>query len=541
MERRKKERRSHQATQCMPDMVSATTQVCDNEFDKMVKVVVTPSAGGRTGGLGVGFAQVGCGCQQRAIQEAATQTVPGDVGEERALVARTSAWIRRQSRDRCVHPSSWDMRIFESDKYMEQGKRGMLGAVVFDGEMPCFPGGEGTVQALSNARLCQLDYSSRSMTNFVEEEHDEVLRFDYKDSAWKHFAPRDHVRGSADEWRQAWLRREMRGLWITRDGTVAVRGLHKFFTLGQCFEATAERAVETGVAEVLEKLDGQMINGVICQQDGGGQMVRYWTRRAETQVGEEAQRVAAQADGRYDDFVKQMHGRSRTAVFELVGKQSRIKANEGAAGRLVLIAVREKCTGRYARHEEMMEWARPFGVEVVRRMTELESVEFEEMCRRVHAWQGREGVVVHLRDGTVMKIKSKWWQQTSLTRELRCTARVNAVKATAKLEREKESMNTVGQRLVLLKNAQGSVWITAQEVAQCVDEVRKVDLVFENQSGYRGRQTAAVARFRTVEHREAAAARLAVKGWTVRPAYSKRTRNSKTRLVESWTFEPSTD
>ena len=61
--------------------------------------------------------------------------------------------------------------------------------------------------------------------------------------------------------RRAWLRRELRGLVLWTTGEVVVRGLHKFFSIGQLGEVRLCSLQGKRICEVTDKLDGQMIMG----------------------------------------------------------------------------------------------------------------------------------------------------------------------------------------------------------------------------------------------------------------------------------------
>ena len=41
------------------------------------------------------------------------------------------------------------------------------------------------------------------------------------------------------------------------------------------------------------------------------------------------------------------------------------------------------------------------------------------LARKVARWNDREGVVVHMHSGVVVKVKSDWWFDAGFTQELR--------------------------------------------------------------------------------------------------------------------------
>ena len=104
--------------------------------------------------------------------------------------------------------------------------------------------------------------------NFVELKVDEgVYRFDYKKPWPEHFiwTGRGNTVAGKAEWRKAWVGRGLRGLVLRESGEVMVKGLHKFFNVGhvQLAETQMGALRKLQVDEVTEKLDGQMVCGVV--------------------------------------------------------------------------------------------------------------------------------------------------------------------------------------------------------------------------------------------------------------------------------------
>jgi hypothetical protein len=112
--------------------------------------------------------------------------------------------------------------------------------------------------------------TGRSHDVFTERLIDQgVYQFDYCDPGVVHFVcgRKKHegigVGREAEE--KAAIRCELRGLVIAATGKVLVRGLHKFFNLGQHKEFSLARLSELPIVSVTEKLDGQMIYGVLIR------------------------------------------------------------------------------------------------------------------------------------------------------------------------------------------------------------------------------------------------------------------------------------
>ena len=54
------------------------------------------------------------------------------------------------------------------------------------------------------------------------------------------------------------------------------------------------------------------------------------------------------------------------------------------------------------------QWQR-VSVEVVVRHLRLEGLDLKDIVTQVKGWKNREGVVVRFADGTMVKVKSRWW------------------------------------------------------------------------------------------------------------------------------------
>lgn len=117
------------------------------------------------------------------------------------------------------------------------------------------------------------------------------------------------------------------------------------------------------VDEVTEKLDGQMVCGVVV-----GTSVQFWSRKGDTAVGVAAARIASSTTGDYTALVLEVNAGECTPVFEMVGRQSRIKVDEGDEARLVLLAVRRHGDGAYWTSGAVAGLAQRYGVEAVKRL-----------------------------------------------------------------------------------------------------------------------------------------------------------------------------
>ena len=320
--------------------------------------------------------------------------------------------------------------------------------------------------------------------------------------------------------RRAWLRRELRGLVLRTTGEVVVRGLHKFFSIGQLGEVRLRSLQGKRICEVTDKLDGQMLMGVVL-----GTEVRMWSRKGairDTAVGRTAGRVA---DAGHRALVRHVVGTGCTPVFELVGPQSLIRADEGKEPRLVLVAVRRHGDGGYWDHEYMAPVAKSFGVEVVVRHLQLEGLDLKDIVTQVKGWKNREGVVVRFADGTMVKVKSRWWVQSGFDREVRGAAEEWRRAETARRIKMEGRLQTREQRMAIL-GMRGKVM--ASHLFQMMPRALVVEMVY----GATGRLAVAIVSFADGGDRCRAEQVVNARGWRAEKAYSRRTRGAPGRRVE---------
>ena len=358
--------------------------------------------------------------------------------------------------------------------------------------------------------------------NFVRTEVCEGLyRFDYKRPTAEEFV--GSKRGGDREQSRAWLRREMRGLVVRETGEVVVRGLHKFFNVGQLDEVKIGQLRRLQVREVLGKLDGQMIVGVVV-----GDAVLYWSRKGHTAVGVTAGRIAKEArtgGGRHDELVKQVCGEGATPVFELVGQQSRIKSDEGKEPQLVLTAVRVQTTGEYWDYDRLQALAEQRQVAVVRRHRDMEQDGIQQVLDKVAGWRYKEGVVVRMSDGSMVKVKSDWWFKAGYTTRYREGRQSWQEQEQQRQEQQAQRRQTRGQRLAILR----AVGVEKPvDVFQVLGQAEKVEAVYNG----RGKLTVMMVSFGSNEEMLAAQVEARAKGWRAQQAYSRRTRGKLNRRLE---------
>ena len=130
-----------------------------------------------------------------------------------------------------------------------------------------------------------------------------------------------------------------------------VRPVPKTFMRGQVLDMRHEQLKGQRVQEVTEKLDGQLVVGVV----NGNDEVEMWSRSGRTEVGRSAMMCALRSDGQYVDVIRKVEARGSAACFEYVGRQSRVKVKHDGMSEVVLVAVRDEVTGRHWRCDDMMQ------------------------------------------------------------------------------------------------------------------------------------------------------------------------------------------
>ena len=218
--------------------------------------------------------------KRRAEAERVTLSGDGNGDERETYAMKAKEWAHEATRN----PEAAEVL----------GNGDAVWAVRFEQRTPVMKGGAELMTAIRD--------SVNGHGAFVERKlGDGLVQFDYKEPWPRHFvwAGRGDTVEGKKQWRLAWLRRELRGVVMHESGEVMVRGLPKFFNLGQLMETKMKVLMNRQVLEVTEKLDGQMVTGVLV-----GGTVQYWSRKGLTVVGVTAGRIAAEHAG-YDRLVQE--------------------------------------------------------------------------------------------------------------------------------------------------------------------------------------------------------------------------------------------
>ena len=275
------------------------------------------------------------------------------------------------------------------------------------------------------------------------------------------------------------------------------------------------------IDEVLRKVDGQMVAGVVI-----GEEVQCWSRKGLTGVGVAATRLMRNTNC-CAALIKDMDVAGCTSLFEMIGEQSRIKTLEQRQPELILIAVRHKRTGQYHRHEDLLTVTvgQHYGVTVVARLQQLEGMSMRDLAGTVQSWRGREGVVVRMEGGHMVKIKSNWWFQTGYCSRFRQEAKLWKQKEVKRQQSMQKRMRSRAQRLAVVS-------LTSLEKPTDLFRIFAAAKKIEVVRNLLGKITSTMVSFETHEARLEAEQIAKEKGWKAVKAYSNRTQGKLNRRIE---------
>ena len=303
-------------------------------------------------------------------------------------------------------------------------------------------------------------------------------QFNVKDAPLQYFGVQQtRSEGRQNDVRLVRLRRECRGLVLDGGGSVQMRPVQKFYRAWQLGGVEKSAIERLRVQTVTEKLDGEMMCGVMKE----GQ-VELWSRGGWTPQARSATKWASENRGGVLTLVAEVCSRGGTATFEYVGRQSRVKVRyEGTD--VVLLAARDRETGVWWEHEELVQLGEQHGVTVVRRIPELEKLQLHEIDSEVNKWVGVEGVVILMSDGMVLKAKSKWWRLGEHKEKRRWYRPEGKQQARRKELKRKKHMEREDQRVVLRG---WNHWLHPSRVFKEYVGAVKVEAVYRREDGRQG-------------------------------------------------------
>ena len=348
--------------------------------------------------------------------------------------------------------------------------------------------------------------------------------FNVKDAPIKYFSTQRDIRSGQNDSRLVELRRESRGLVVDGAGEVQVRPVQKFYSVCQLRGAEREALSKAEVMVVTDKIDGEMMCGVVRE----GQ-VELWSRGGWTEQARSATRWAHDSKMGILALVAAVWQLGGTATFEYVGRQSRVKVRYVETD-LVLVAVRGRESGVWWQYDELQGLGLQYGVTVVRRRRELEGLGLAEVDDAVSGWEGSEGVVVQLTNGVVLKFKSWWWRQCEKKQKRRWYRPESKLQAVRREKQRRAHLEKEDLRVVLRG---WNHWVHPSRGFQEFSQAMKVEALYRRSDG---RQGVVVVSFKTAEAAKAALGCRRLMGSRVQAvrAYSSRMTPTEEYRVKTW-------
>ena len=195
------------------------------------------------------------------------------------------------------------------------------------------------------------------------------------------------------------IRRECRGLIFDKEGRVLSRRFHKFFNVNERPETSITDIDFSKPHIVLEKLDGSMITPLKI-----GTKIFWGTKMGLTEVASGAEDFVKNSKVKYEEFAEYCHQQEMTPIFEWVSRKQRIVVDY-IDENLILTAIRNNSTGKYASYNALVEITNSFDIPVVKSF----DIDTKELVNYIRSLEGSEGVVVRFCDGHMIKIKSEWY------------------------------------------------------------------------------------------------------------------------------------
>lgn len=205
--------------------------------------------------------------------------------------------------------------------------------------------------------------------------------------------------------------RECRGmLFCGKTGKIIRRPLHKFFNLGEREESRGDNFKPEDVVAVYDKLDGSMIAPFFLNQPT--RTLRWGTKAGLTHMTPDVEAFVAR-NPHYQTFAGMMQAVDVQLIFEYMAPKHRIVVNHSEE-KMELLAMRHIFTGEYYDYDTMVDCAKQHGVPCVKRWKVDPSLDLVDQVREL---EGSEGVVLELKNGDRLKVKSLWYVDLHKNRE----------------------------------------------------------------------------------------------------------------------------
>ena len=376
----------------------------------------------------------------------------------------------------------------------------------------------GMVQGLSRVEQGMLDRVASCDKEMRCVQLDSGMLYNYKSGEFLNVLARRHSNSAQEVSGTMQLFSECRGL-VLRDGAVVSRPVQRFHRVSEMGGLAATVTAEV----VTAKLDGQMMCGVVL-----GEEAQLWSRAGPTGAAQAAMAVARQTEGLLQ-LISAVWELGGSPTFEFIGRQNTVKVRYGGA-ELVLVAVRDRVSGRWWGYELLEQMCDRYKVKLVHRHSELEGKTLREIRTQVEGWHGKEGVVVWLRDDCICKVKSSWWLGRELKQKLRWVNKEGITGQDEARQKRQRYTETRAQRVVLRGWDSKVCPVLALGLFK---EASKVEALYRRSDGRQGTLVLGFA-----DEGEARKARGrhtfgAVVVWAEQ-AYSGRSRGDEYRMVRTW-------
>lgn len=207
--------------------------------------------------------------------------------------------------------------------------------------------------------------------------------------------------------------RECRGmLFDGKTGKIIRRPLHKFFNLGEREESRGDNFKPEDVVAVYDKLDGSMIAPFFLNNEQGYHQVRWGTKAGLTHMTPDVE-AFVEKHYNYAEFAIMMLAVDVQPIFEYMAPKHRIVVNHSEE-KMELLALRHIFTGEYYDYDTMVKCANNHQLPCVKRWKVDPSLDLVEQVREL---EGSEGVVLEMKNGDRLKVKSLWYVDLHKNRE----------------------------------------------------------------------------------------------------------------------------
>lgn len=192
--------------------------------------------------------------------------------------------------------------------------------------------------------------------------------------------------------------RECRGLIFDKEGKLISRSFQKFFNYGE--KPEEQKGLEEPVF-ALEKLDGSMIRPLKLHG-----AIRLATRKGVTDVAMQAEEFMADKPN-YTRLIDFLVGMGNTPIFEWCSRKNQVVIDHPEE-KLVLLAIRETTSGKYADYQSVINMGYLYGVPVVQHY-DIKGKSLDTVISEVKGFTDSEGLVFVWPDGHLMKAKGDWY------------------------------------------------------------------------------------------------------------------------------------